>query len=104
MQNRAGQRTVLALPARPGQTTPMTVRVLYFAALRDLVRAGEELVELEGTRPSVSDLLRVLAQRHPELSGRLSSIRVAQNETFVELDTALSDADVIALIPPVAGG
>lgn len=82
----------------------MTVRVLYFAALKDLVHSGEEVVELAVARASVSDLLRVLTQRHPELAGRLSSVRVARNEAFVELDSVVDDGDVIALIPPVAGG
>jgi molybdopterin converting factor small subunit len=31
-------------------------------------------------------------------------VRLARNETFATNDEALEDGDVIALIPPVAGG
>ena len=33
-----------------------------------------------------------------------SSQRVARNEEFAELDDVVTENDVIALIPPVAGG
>lgn len=81
-----------------------TVSVLYFAALRDLSHTSEERVSL-GTAPqSVSSFLRLLEERHPELAGRLPSVRVAVDEEFVELDRELSGGEVVALIPPVSGG
>lgn len=80
----------------------MTVEVLYFAVLRDLVGLSRELVETEtGT---LAELLALLCKKHPPLVGRLESVRVAQNEAFASLDAPLSHGDVIALIPPVAGG
>ncbi|MDB4970132.1 MAG: molybdenum cofactor biosynthesis protein, partial [Myxococcales bacterium] len=49
-------------------------------------------------------LLDELERRHPSLAGLRPAIKVAVNEEFVALDRVLSDGDVVALIPPVAGG
>jgi molybdopterin converting factor subunit 1 len=81
-----------------------SVSVLYFAALRDLARTHEEEVDLGDEPLSVANLLGLLQQRHPELAGRLQSVRVAVNEEFVDTGTHLSGGEVVALIPPVSGG
>lgn len=81
------------------------VSVLYFAALRDLAGVSEEQVDLGQTPLKVSALLPMLEARHPALAGRLgSSVRVAVNESFVEVETELLGGEVVALIPPVSGG
>jgi molybdopterin converting factor small subunit len=38
------------------------------------------------------------------LAGRLGAVRWAKNEEFVDLGAGLEDGDVVAVIPPVAGG
>jgi len=82
-----------------------TVQVLYFAALRDLARTGEERVRLpEPPDSHVQRLLTLLEERHEGLRGRLGSVRVAVNEEFVEPSAVLRAGDVVALIPPVSGG
>lgn len=80
------------------------VSVLYFAALRDLAGTGEELVSLPVLPVSVAALLLTLEERHPGLSGRLQSVRVAVDEEFTELSRELRGGEVVALIPPVSGG
>lgn len=81
-----------------------TVRVLYFAGVRDLVgRAEEDLALPEGVR-DVDAFARFLAKAHPELEGRLTGVRFAVNETFALGSDALAPGDVVAVIPPVAGG
>jgi molybdopterin converting factor subunit 1 len=79
-----------------------TVRVLYFAALRDLAGVTEEALELTGDVRSVGELVLLLGQRHPGL--RLDGVRVAKNEEFSDSNAELDDGDVVALIPPVSGG
>jgi molybdopterin synthase sulfur carrier subunit len=76
--------------------------VIYFAAVRDLVGLSEEHVEVTDAEPHVGRLIEILLLRHPRLS--MDGVRVAVNEEFVNADTALNDADVVALIPPVSGG
>lgn len=80
------------------------VRVLYFAALRDLCGRGEELVELPEQGRTVADLAAQLEELHPALGGRLSGVRFAVNESFVRDEDIVTDGDVVALIPPVSGG
>ena len=82
----------------------ITVRMLYFAALRDLLGTPEEQLELPASVMKVADLVPFLESARPHLRGRFASVRVAVNESFASAEDPLSDGDVIALIPPVAGG
>lgn len=82
----------------------MFVRVLYFAALRDVVQRPEEELELPPAAVTIAEFLDVLVVRHPQLAGQLGAVRVAQNETFADRNAPLSNGDILALIPPVAGG
>jgi molybdopterin synthase sulfur carrier subunit len=78
--------------------------VLYFAALRDLTGMSEERVELPQDVRTVLDFVSFIEQARPALAGKLASVRVALDEAFANDSDALSGAQVIALIPPVAGG
>jgi molybdopterin converting factor subunit 1 len=80
------------------------VTVLYFAAVRDLVGQDEERLDLPDTVTTVTALGDHLAAIHPALAGRLGSVRFARNEEFAAAGDLLASGDVIALIPPVAGG
>ncbi|MEO7110322.1 MAG: molybdopterin converting factor subunit 1 [Polyangiaceae bacterium] len=82
----------------------MKVKVLYFAAVRDLVGSPEENIELPSDMNSIARLAEHLAHLHPELVGRLENVRFARNEEFAKSSDAIFDGDTIALIPPVAGG
>ena len=82
----------------------MQVRVLYFAAVRELVGLDEEDVTLPEGVVTVRDFSAWLERARPVLSGRLASVRVARNEVFATADEPLAEGDVLALIPPVAGG
>lgn len=82
----------------------MNIEVLYFAGVRDLVGLPEEALSLPAEVRTVGDLARHLEARRPVLRERLASVRFAVNEEFASDDLALSEGDVIAVIPPVAGG
>jgi molybdopterin synthase sulfur carrier subunit len=82
----------------------VTVRVLYFAGLRDALGISEELIVLPDGVRSVADLANHLATRHKAYAERRSHVRIARNEAFASEDEAIHDGDVVALIPPVAGG
>ena len=85
-------------------STMSAITVLYFAGLRELTRRTEEQLELPAEISTVKDLIEHLGRSRPELSGRFASVRVAINESFVGPEHALHPGDVVALIPPVAGG
>jgi molybdopterin converting factor subunit 1 len=80
------------------------LQVLYFAAVRDLVPDAEERVDAPASVRTVRDFAAWIASHHPALSGRMASVRIARNELFARDDEELQDGDVLALIPPVAGG
>ena len=82
----------------------MTVVVLYFAALRELLGTSEETLSGLPCPLGMRDFSGLLAQRHPKLVPHLGSVRFAVNETFVNMSTEIVDGDTIALIPPVSGG
>ena len=82
----------------------MTVVVLYFAALRELLGTSEETISGLPSPLGVRQLAERLAQRHPRLVPHLGSVRFAVNETFVNMSAEIVDGDTIALIPPVSGG
>ncbi len=88
----------------PNVVSKVTVRVLYFAGLRDALGIAEEVLALpEGVR-TVGHLANHLALLHPPYAERRSHVRIARNESFAQEDEPLSEGDVVALIPPVAGG
>jgi molybdopterin converting factor subunit 1 len=80
------------------------VTVLYFAAVRDLVALDEESVDLPAGVATVRDFVAWIAARHAALGPRMGHVRIARNEAFAADGDALAEGDVLALIPPVAGG
>ncbi|MBX3227168.1 MAG: MoaD/ThiS family protein [Labilithrix sp.] len=77
------------------------ITILYFAAVRELVGLDEEKVEFTGT---ITELATFLEGRHERLRGRLGAVRFAKNEEFAASEERIGPGDVIALVPPVAGG
>lgn len=49
-------------------------------------------------------LWRKLTEAHPGLSPYRGSVRLARNSEYVGSDALFTDADEVALIPPVSGG
>lgn len=80
----------------------MKITILYFAELRDALGKSEE--EVETRAASIGALAAELAARHDAIRVRLGSIRFARNEAFATHDDAIAGGDVVALLPPVAGG
>jgi MoaE-MoaD fusion protein len=79
------------------------VQVLFFAVVRErLGRDSDELPFSAGM--TAGSLMDELERRHPSIGGLRSAIKVAVNEEFASLERPLADGDVVALIPPVAGG
>ena len=79
----------------------MTVTVHYFAMLRDAARSDSETRTTSVTTPGA--LYAELAHAHG-FTMPAGNLRVAVNDTFVAMDTALREGDEVTFIPPVAGG
>ncbi len=83
------------------------MKLLYFAWLRTKIGCGEEEVELPNDITTVEDLLRWLegrGQGYADALARLDLVRVAVNQEFAAMDTAIGPDDEVALFPPVTGG
>ena len=90
-------------PRRPCFSSTMKVHTLFFAAYRETVGCSRLSLTLpEGS--SAGDLVSSLRARGAPFDRLPSTPAVAVNERYSPLATRLSDDDVVALIPPVAGG
>lgn len=82
---------------------PIAVRVLFFAAYRDLV--GTSALDLElPPGSSVGDLVAGIRGRGRPYDVLPADPAVAVNRRYAGLDVPLSEGDEVAFIPPVAGG
>jgi molybdopterin converting factor subunit 1 len=82
----------------------MRLTVLYFAAVRELAGTSEMSLDLPAGVTTVRELAAHLEKTVAGLGGKLGAVRWAKNEVFVGLDARLEEGDVVAAIPPVAGG
>ena len=85
----------------------MSVRLRYFAWVREKTGIDQELIEVPEGVETVSDLIGWLRTRGPEYEAafeRAGVIRAAIDQAHVKHDAAVADAREIAFFPPVTGG
>jgi molybdopterin converting factor subunit 1 len=81
----------------------MLVKVLLFAAARDLADTDAAQVELPAGA-TVADVRTALVRDHPALTSLLAKSAVAVNQDFAEDSQVVAEGDEVAVIPPVSGG
>jgi molybdopterin synthase sulfur carrier subunit len=82
----------------------MSVRVLYFASLKEALGLASETLELPAGVATVCGLRDWLAANG---RGRLASaknLRCAVNQEMADGVTPVRDGDEVAFFPPVTGG
>ncbi|HZJ08895.1 MAG TPA: MoaD/ThiS family protein [Trueperaceae bacterium] len=79
----------------------MTITVKLFAQLRSAAGTGQLSLELPNDA-TAADAAAKLRQTHPGLETKGSMVAI--NAAYAEPGTVLRDGDVLALLPPVAGG
>ncbi len=84
----------------------MSIKVLYFAGLRETLGYSHETLTLQPSLATVGDLRAHLARRGGvwEALGEGRNVRVAINQEMAGPDAAVADRDEIAFFPPVTGG
>lgn len=85
----------------------MTVKLLYFAWVREKAGLAEEVVELPAHARTVSDVIAWLKTRGAGFENafeRGDIIRAAINQTHVKHSAPVQGAREIAFFPPVTGG
>jgi molybdopterin converting factor small subunit len=80
-----------------------TVRIHYYAQLRDALKTSSEDVDLEF--PALErDILDRLASLHPRQRDLLLASRVAVDDGYLDGRAAIKSASVLDIISPVSGG
>ncbi|MEM0118497.1 MAG: MoaD/ThiS family protein [Conexivisphaerales archaeon] len=79
------------------------VKVLFWAQAREIAGTGEEYYQL-GYNSKIEELIEEILKKHPGLGNMKTSVRVAINGEMSSGSPKLKDGDVIALLPPFAGG
>lgn len=80
----------------------MTITIKYFGLLVDITQKKEEEFSMKENKIAVSFLKSKIETVYEELKNTNYSIAV--NQSISSLDCNIKDQDVIALLPPFAGG
>ena len=81
----------------------VAVHVLWFARLRELA-GGREADVTVGEGATVRDVWTAAMEASPRLTGADAGLRVAVNQEYADWSAPVRSGDVVAFIPPVAGG
>ncbi|MFC6266741.1 MoaD/ThiS family protein [Frigoriflavimonas asaccharolytica] len=80
----------------------MTITAKYFGLIADFTKEIEEEFTIEKSDFSTEDLLNDLKQKYSELQE--TSFVIAVNKNITSENLNLKNNDIIALLPPFAGG
>ena len=80
----------------------MTITLKYFGLLVDITHKKEAVFSLQESKVSVSFLKSKMEADYPEL--KKTNYSIAVNQSMSSLDYNIKDQDVIAFLPPFAGG
>jgi len=85
----------------------MTVKLVYFAWVRERIGKNEEEIELPQDVETVRDLLahlKTLGEDYEAALAHPNAIRVAINQEHADHGEMIGNAREIALFPPMTGG
>ncbi len=85
----------------------MTLKLRYFAWVRERVGKPEEIVEVPPSIATVGELMTWLASRGDEYAyafKNMNVIRAAIDHKHVRPDAVIKNAGEIAFFPPMTGG
>jgi molybdopterin synthase sulfur carrier subunit len=80
----------------------MTITLKYFGLIADITNTNEELFNLEKSDYTSQDLINQLYEKYTGL--QQVSFAIAVNKSIISAEINLNDNDLIALLPPFAGG
>lgn len=82
----------------------MSVKVLYFAGLREAIGRSAETVDLPPGVTTVGALREWLVGQGRDKLASAKNLRCAVNQDMAGLDAPVREGDEIAFFPPVTGG
>ena len=83
----------------------MSLRILYFASLREAVGCAGEELPADGLA-TVADVIATLTSRGGawQALAQTRNLRAAVNQAMATATTPVADGDELAFFPPVTGG
>ena len=81
----------------------MRVTIRLFARLREIAGTGELVLDLAAPT-TIGAVWAELASRYGDLAPYGASVSAARNLEYARMNTAVSEGDEIAFLPPVSGG
>lgn len=84
----------------------MSVKVLFFAGLREALGCASERLDLPARAASVGQLHAHLVARGGAWTALATTknLRIAVNQRMAAMDAPVADGDEVAFFPPVTGG
>ena len=85
----------------------MKINLRFFASVRELVGAGQEVLELDQLKATVGEVRTLLLARGGNWTEALAegrALRMAHNQLMCDAATVVADGDEVAFFPPVTGG
>lgn len=82
----------------------MSVRILYFAGLKEALGCPGESIELPAGVATAGALRDWLAGEGRAVLATTKNLRCAVNQAMVGPDAPVCDGDEVAFFPPVTGG
>lgn len=84
----------------------MSVKILYFASLREALGCSDELFDLPEGVATVGALRDVLCARGGEWAALApgKAVRAAVNQELAQAGVSIRAGDEVAFFPPVTGG
>ncbi|PKO94385.1 MAG: molybdopterin converting factor subunit 1 [Betaproteobacteria bacterium HGW-Betaproteobacteria-10] len=82
----------------------MSVKILYFASLKEALGLASESIELPAGVATVAALRDCLVAQGREKLASTKNLRCAVNQELAGLDALVKEGDEIAFFPPVTGG
>ncbi len=79
------------------------MRILFFGQTKDVSGAAEMKINIP-TPVDADEVWSKISAAHPKLAAFRKTARLARNGEYAGPDTQFTDADEVALIPPVSGG
>jgi len=82
----------------------VSVKVLYFAGLKEALGLPGETIDLPASVATVGALRDWLVEQGRDKLATAKNLRCAVNQDMAKLDATIKDGDEVAFFPPVTGG
>ena len=82
----------------------MSVRILYFAGLKEALGLAAETVELPANVDTVASVRDWLVTQGRDKLATAKNLRFAVNQELAGLEAPVKEGDEVAFFPPVTGG